>query len=192
MTDKALEIFDLTPKPPQRNLKRTESDEDLAKSIRVATEEDWTQERFDQFLALWYKTAARTDDTATNIPAESIYALVASSVALRSCLIFGDFEAVGLFLPIKPGVSAHPHLYIFSPRFLRRPSLWRSACRWAMKKWDLQRLTSLTPSTHTLAINNAKSVGFGEEARLQRDVMYNGTYHDTVVLALFREDVGLE
>jgi RimJ/RimL family protein N-acetyltransferase len=107
--------------------------------------------------------------------------------AQDSCVLLGDGGVV-LYFPVQPGLMAQGHIHIWDPQWYGRVEILKKLNRWAMKKWDLLRLTVQPPKRNKLANKLAQDLGFTQEGVLRSAVRYNEGVDDLVVYGLLREE----
>lgn len=98
---------------------------------------------------------------------------------------FGGFFFLN---PIRSGHSAHMHGYTF-PRMISHA---RAGIRFMMHEafnlWKVQRLEAELPPVHSALIRIMEGLGFQIEGTRRKAMVYDGVWHDTINLAMLREE----
>jgi RimJ/RimL family protein N-acetyltransferase len=109
-------------------------------------------------------------------------------------------EATGLFWVIDDFVGvfflteimendALVHYSFFDGRFKGRTELVKEMLRYVFNKYGFVRLTGIVPVRAVPVWAFGKKVGFSEEGRKRKAVMYKGEWNDVLILGILREEV---
>ena len=158
--------------------------DDLAPTVKLLTE--WPPDLLGATLQSLYRYSARFDLQLLLQPPEEVAESLIPIAPYTFALGTGGVVA---FYPIVEGLTANLQIHIWDPTYFRRFDLLRSIGKYAFKKWDLRRITSLVASRHTLALRAAIKFGFKVEGVMRQGVIYNGGVDDFVILGLLREEI---
>lgn len=109
-------------------------------------------------------------------------------------------EATGLFWVVDDFVGvfymteimdhdALVHYSFFDGRFKGRAELARRMLKFAFEKFNFVRLTAVVPVYAPPALTFARLVGFSEEGRKRKAILYKDSWHDLILFGVLREEV---
>ena len=150
----------------------------------------WTPELLTKAFDAYLDYGVRFDLSLLNTTAEN--AMEMFRMMSPYTLQLGDGGII-FASPIQPGIACVGHIYLWDPKYFRRPELIRASIRWFVRKFHLNRVTGMMPSRHRLSAKLAESVGFQREGLLRNAVLYNKdgeiALDDMLVYGLLAEEV---
>ena len=172
------------------NVKCSEPEGEVVRSVRLAS---LSIERM-QFL--WEKL--KGFDTLFNDFVKDDYAAFVNHFVLQvngqpvPTGLLWDVDDIGIFLlqDIIPHQSATAHFVFWDKRFRGRKELCVAMLNYAFENYKFQRIQVEVPHYAYHTQDAVEQIGFVQEGRLRKAVLYHGKWFDVFIYSVLPEDLG--